>query len=56
MLPVIYSPSAEKYFRRINEKVLKEAFYMAIQKIRNDPSVGIPKTGDLRGLYGYDVY
>lgn len=52
MLPIIYSPSAEKYFRRLRDKVLKEAFHAAIQKIRNDPSVGAPKTGDLKGLIG----
>lgn len=56
MLPVLYSPSAEKYFRRLREKALKEAFHTAIQKIRKDPSVGASKTGDLKGLNGYDVY
>lgn len=56
MLPIVYSPSAEKYFRRLRDKGLKEAFHTAIQKIRNDHSVGAPKTGDLKGLIGYDVY
>jgi len=52
---VEYSKPAERYFKKIKEKQLLAAFKSAIDKLRLDPYVGMRKTGDLRGIYGYDV-
>jgi mRNA interferase RelE/StbE len=56
MLPVIYTPAAEKYFRKLKDKLLKKAFKEAILSIRENPYIGEAKTGDLKGLYCYDIY
>lgn len=56
MLPVIYLGPAKNYFKKLTEKPLKAAYLDAIQAIRTDPSVGQQKTGDLTGVYGYDVF
>ena len=42
--------------KRLGEKGLKTAFQEALQKISNNPYSGTQKTGDLSGIYGYDVY
>ncbi|PLT48125.1 type II toxin-antitoxin system RelE/ParE family toxin [Paenibacillus sp. FSL W8-1187] len=55
MLPVIYLGPAERYFKKLVEKPLKRAYFDAILAIRHDPSIGERKTGDLSGLFGYDV-
>lgn len=55
MLPVEYTPIAQKYFKKLKDKRLKEAFKKAIFKIRIDPYVGNAKTGDLRGIYSIDI-
>ena len=46
----------EKYFKKIREKGLKAAFRTALQTIAENPYTGKSKTGDLSGVYGYDVY
>ena len=56
MLPVIYMSPAERYFKKVKEKPLKNAFREAITSIRENPLIGEAKTGDLSGLYGLDVY
>jgi mRNA interferase RelE/StbE len=53
---IIYSKSAGKYFRKIQDKHLKEKFREAIKEILADYTVGERKTGDLAGIYRYDVY
>lgn len=55
MLPVLYLGPAKRYFKKLLEKPLKSAYLDAITAIRLDPSVGELKTGDLAGVYGYDV-
>lgn len=55
MLPITYLTEAKRYFKKLVEKPLKKAFSDAIAAIRTDPSVGSLKTGDLSGVYGYDV-
>jgi hypothetical protein len=47
MLPVVYMPAAEKYFKKLNDKILKEKYKKAISDIRVDPNIGEMKTGDL---------
>lgn len=56
MIPVIYTPMAEKYFKKLRDKQLKIAFKEAILSIRKNPNIGEVKTGDLKGIYGLDIY
>lgn len=56
MLKVIYLPPAAKYLKKLKDKKLKELYKAAIEKIRSDYTVGTLKTGDLDGVYGYDIY
>lgn len=56
MLPVIYTPIAEKYFKKLKDKQLKNIFKEAILSIRKNPDIGEAKTGDLNGLYSLDIY
>lgn len=56
MLPVIYLKPAERYFKKLVEKPLQKAYLEAIYSIRQDPTVGEQKTGDLAGVYGYDLF
>ena len=56
MLPVVYLPVAEKYFKKIKDKNLKNAFKEAITSIRKNPDIGDAKTGDLSGIYCLDIY
>ena len=56
MLPVIYTSSAKKYFKKLKDKALKKAFKEIVMSIRNNPDIGQAKTGDLSGLYSVDIY
>ncbi|HEY5556615.1 type II toxin-antitoxin system RelE/ParE family toxin [Acetobacterium sp.] len=56
MLPVIYTPIAEKFFKKLKDKPLKNAFKEAIMSIRENPDIGEAKTGDLKGLNCLDLY
>ena len=56
MLPVIYTPMAEKYLKKLKDKALKKAFKAAITNIRKNPDIGQAKSGVLSGLYCLDVY
>ena len=56
MLPVVYTPAAEKYFKIIKDKQLKNAFKKAIKSIRENPQIGEPKSGDLNGIVCLDLY
>ena len=51
-----FLPPAEKYLKKVKEKGLKTAFRRALEEINADPYIGELKTGDLAGIYGYDVY
>ena len=55
MLPVVYSPIAERYFKKLKDKVLSRKFKEAIQDIRNNPNIGNAKTGDLSGIFCLDI-
>lgn len=56
MYELRYLPGAQRFFKKLREKGLKEAFRRALETIARDPYTGERKTGDLAGLYGYDVY
>lgn len=49
-------PPAAKFLKKISNKRLKIEFQLAIDKILEDHTIGTPKTGDLLGIYGYDIY
>ena len=50
-------PQAEKYFKKIKEKQLKEAYNDALKEISKDPyNAGEKKTGTLAGVYCRDVF
>ena len=55
MYEISYSRPAERYLKKIKNKKLLSVFKEAIDKIKMDPYAGTQKTGDLRGVYGYDV-
>ena len=55
MLPVRFDPPAAKYIKKLKDKKLKKLYQEAIDKIREDYTIGETKTGDLIGFYGYGV-
>ncbi|MCH5350062.1 MAG: type II toxin-antitoxin system RelE/ParE family toxin [Oscillospiraceae bacterium] len=56
MTEVIFLPPAAKYLKKIKDKKLKALYREAIDKICADYTVGEAKTGDLSGIYGYDIF
>lgn len=56
MYEIRFLPPAAKYLKKINDKKLKELYKNAIDKIREDYTVGELKTGDLSGIYSMDIY
>ena len=56
MYRVQYSSAAVKYIKKIRNRELKSEIKKAIDAIANDPYCGEAKMGDLRGLFGYDVF
>jgi len=47
---------AENYFKKIREKGLRRAYRTAQERLSADPYIGESKSGDLAGIYCYDVY
>ena len=56
MAEVIFLPPAAKYLKKLKDKRLLSLYRQAIDKIAADYTAGSPKTGDLSGIYGYDIY
>ncbi len=56
MSDVIFLPPAEKFIKKLKDKKLKGLFKQAIDRIIEDYTIGEPKTGDLAGIYCYDLY
>jgi len=56
MYEIRFTGAAEKYLKKVNEKGLKKAFCEALERISGDPYVGELKSGDLTGVYCYDVH
>ena len=56
MLPIIFLTPAKQYFKKLKDKHLKKKYEEAIMIIRKDPETGQLKTGDLAGIFGYDIY
>ncbi len=49
-------PPAAKFIKKLEDKKLKKLYQEAVDKIRADYTVGEAKTGDLSGVYGYDIH
>lgn len=56
MTEVRFLPPAAKFIKKLRDKKLKNLYQAAVDKIREDYTVGEVKTGDLSGVYGYDIY
>ncbi len=56
MYEIRFTGAAERYLKKVREKGLREAFRETLKKISNDPYIGELITGDLAGVYCYDVY
>ena len=56
MTEVRFLPPAAKFIKKLKDKKLKMLYQKAIDKIREDHTVGDAKAGDLSGVYGYDIY
>ena len=55
MYEILFNPQAERFFKKLKEEPLKEAFKIALLKLKENPYVGQPKSGDLVGVYRFDV-
>ncbi len=56
MTEMRFLPPAAKFLKKLKDKKLKQLCKEAIDRIREDHTVGEEKTGDLQGVYGYDIY
>ncbi len=55
MIRLVILPPAAKYFKKLKDKKLKALYKSAIDEILADPNIGEEKTGDLKGIRGYDI-
>ncbi len=51
-----FTPAAKRFFKKVTDKKLKEKMREALIAISENPLCGVRKKGDLRGLWGYDIY
>ena len=56
MTEVRFLPPAARFLKKLKDKKLKTLYQEAIDKIREDHTVGPAKVGDLSGIYGYDIF
>lgn len=56
MTEVRFLPPAARFLKKLKDKKLKTLYQEAIDKIREDHTVGAAKVGDLSGIYGYDIF
>ena len=56
MTEVRFLPPAAKILKKLKDKKLKGLYKEAIDRIREDHTVGEAKNGDLSGIYGYDIF
>ena len=55
-MQVEFLPPAAKFIKKIKDQKLKQLYREAVDEICKDYTIGKPKTGDLSGIYGYDIY
>ena len=56
MTEVRFLPPAAKFIKKIKDKKLKALYQKAIDEIRADHTVGQAQSGDLSGVWGYDIF
>lgn len=56
MTKLIILPPAAKYLKKIKDINLKMEYQKAIDYILIDYTIRDAKTGDLNGVFGYDIY
>lgn len=56
MTEVRFLPPAARYLKKLKDRQLKDLYRKAIDLICENYTVGRPKTGDLAGIYGYDIF
>ena len=56
MTEVRFLPPAARFLKKLKDKKLKTLYQEAIDKIREDHTLGTAKVGDLSGIYGYDIF
>ena len=56
MAKLIILPPAARYLKKLKDKQLKMAYQKAMDQILIDHTLGTAKTGDLTGIFGYDIY
>ena len=49
-------PPAAKFLKKLKDNKLKKLYQEAIDEILENPQIGEEKTGDLKGVRGYDIY
>ena len=49
-------PPAAKFLKKLKDKKLKRLHKQAIDAILENPTIGEEKTGDLKGVRGYDIF
>lgn len=55
MYEILFSPQAERFFKKLKEEPLKNAYKTALLKLSKNPYLGKQKHGDLAGIYGLDI-
>lgn len=56
MAKLIILPPAARYLKKLKDKQLKMAYQKAMDQILIEHTLGTAKTGDLTGIFGYDIY
>lgn len=56
MAEIRFLPPAARFLKKLKDKKLKSLYQEAIDQILEDYTVGTEKSGDLSGVYGYDIY
>ncbi len=56
MTEVRFLPPAAKFIKKLKDKKLKLLYQEAIDKIKEDHTVGEAKSGDLSSIFGYDIF
>ena len=56
MTEVRFLPPAARYLKKLKDRQLKDLYRKAVDLICENYTVGRPKTGDLAGIYGYDIF
>ena len=56
MTEVRFLPPAARYLKKLKDNKLKRLYQEAIDRIREDHSIGEAKQGDLSGIYCYNIF